>query len=53
MFIKLSNKKTWLGINLDKEDILKFWFKECTPQQWFKKDEAFDNLLEERFAVTV
>ena len=38
---------------MDKEDILKFWFKECTPQQWFKKDYAFDNLLEERFAGTL
>ena len=38
---------------MDKEDILNFWFKECTPEQWFEKDYAFDNLLEERFAGTV
>ena len=38
---------------MDKEDILNFWFKECTPKQWFEKDYAFDNLLEERFAGTV
>ena len=24
--------------------ILDFWFKECTPKMWFKKDKEFDNL---------
>lgn len=38
---------------MDKEDILKFWFKECTPQQWFKKDYAFDKLLKECFTGNV
>jgi len=42
-----------LEINLEKEDILKFWFKECAPEQWFKKDYIFDNLLEKRFKGTV
>ena len=22
--------------------ILDFWFKECTPKMWFKKDKEFD-----------
>jgi len=30
-------------------DILQFWFKECTPKQWFSKDENFDAKLRERF----
>ena len=25
--------------------ILDFWFKECTPKMWFKKDKEFDNLI--------
>jgi uncharacterized protein (DUF924 family) len=24
------------------ESVIDFWFKACTPQQWFTKDEAFD-----------
>jgi uncharacterized protein (DUF924 family) len=38
---------------LEKEDILNFWFTECTPEQWFKKDSEFDKMLEARFAGTV
>ena len=37
----------------EKEDILDFWFTECTPEQWFKKDYEFDKMLESRFAGTV
>ena len=37
----------------EKEDILDFWFTECTPEQWFKKDYEFDRMLESRFAGTV
>ena len=29
--------------------ILTFWFEEITPQHWFKKDDAFDKELRERF----
>ena len=29
--------------------ILDFWFKECTPKIWFKKDKEFDNLIKNRF----
>ena len=29
--------------------ILDFWFKECTPKMWFKKDNEFDNLIKSRF----
>ena len=38
---------------LEKEDILNFWFSECTPEQWFKKDSEFDKILEVRFAGIV
>jgi uncharacterized protein (DUF924 family) len=33
------------------EDVLRFWFQECTPAQWFRKDEEFDRRLRERFAA--
>ena len=38
---------------LEKEDILNFWFDECRPKQWFKKNSEFDAMLESRFANTV
>jgi len=31
-------------------EILKFWFEEIEPKQWWKKDEALDRLITERFA---
>lgn len=31
------------------EDIIQFWFEEITPKQWWVKDEAFDQLLTERY----
>ena len=36
-----------------KEDIIKFWFEEISPEQWFKKDEKFDAMLLERAGTTV
>jgi uncharacterized protein (DUF924 family) len=30
-------------------DVLRFWFEEATPEQWFKKGEAFDQRLRGRF----
>ena len=29
--------------------ILDFWFKECNPKMWFKKDKEFDKLIKDRF----
>ena len=29
--------------------ILDFWFIECTPKMWFKKDKEFDALIKNRF----
>ena len=30
-------------------NILNFWFEECSPKQWWTKDEAFDQQCRERF----
>ena len=31
------------------EDILRFWFEECKPWQWFRSDPDFDRSVSERF----
>ncbi len=31
------------------KEIIDFWFEELKPAQWWKKDEKFDRLIEERF----
>ncbi len=33
------------------ETILNFWFKELTPQQWWKKDPLLDEHIKSRFAL--
>ncbi len=33
------------------ESILQFWFEEIDRALWFKKDDGFDQLLEERFGA--
>src|SRR5580692_7505674 len=30
-------------------DVLKFWFEQTEPDQWFEKDPAFDASIRERF----
>jgi len=37
-------------MNADKE-IIRFWFEEIEPAQWWKKDAAFDRRLVERFSA--
>lgn len=34
------------------DTIIKFWFKDSTPQQWFTKDKKFDALIKRRFLKT-
>lgn len=34
---------------MDYESVLKFWFEEITPAQWWKKDAEFDSLIKQRF----
>ena len=36
-------KGGWVG------DVLKFWFKQTEPAQWFEKDPTFDASIRERF----
>lgn len=31
------------------DDVLKFWLDECTPEQWFKVDNDFDDEIRQRF----
>ena len=31
------------------EDVLRFWFEQTEPNQWFKKEPAFDATIRERF----
>ena len=33
----------------DIKSVLKFWFDECQPKDWFKKNEDFDNTIRARF----
>jgi|HigsolmetaAR201D_1030396.scaffolds.fasta_scaffold00937_13 uncharacterized protein (DUF924 family) len=33
------------------DDVLRFWFHELTPQQWFSKDEQLDREVRERFGA--
>ena len=35
------------------DEVLNFWFKECTPEQWYKKDADFDALISKSFESTV
>jgi len=34
------------------QEILHFWFEELEPQQWFQQNDAVDEEIRERFAVT-
>jgi len=35
------------------QDVLRFWFEETSPQQWFSKSNAFDTAISERFGAEV
>ncbi len=32
------------------QEVIKFWFEETRPPQWFSKDDAFDQLIADRFS---
>lgn len=34
------------------QEVIQFWFEETAPSQWFKKDEAFDAKIKEKFEET-
>ena len=33
------------------QDILHFWFEECRPWQWFRRNQEFDRSVSERFGA--
>jgi uncharacterized protein (DUF924 family) len=33
------------------DDVIKFWFDDTTPEQWFKKDAGFDATVRERYGA--
>jgi len=35
------------------EAVLNFWFSECDEKQWFEKDDAFDQMMRDRFLSDV
>jgi len=35
------------------QDVLKFWFEDTEPAQWWKKDEDFDRIIIERFSALI
>lgn len=35
---------------MDPNNVLDFWFKECTPKDWFTKSDEFDAKLREKFS---
>ena len=35
------------------QEVHEFWFAELTPEDWFKKDDTFDQLLHDRFGDLV
>lgn len=39
----MPTAKPWVS------EVLKFWFEETQPEQWFKKDAAFDGAVRSRF----
>tara|TARA_B100001027_G_scaffold77661_1_gene53071 strand:+ start:1884 stop:2429 length:546 start_codon:yes stop_codon:yes gene_type:complete len=37
----------------DIKNIIEFWFKDCKPKDWFKKNKKFDLIIEHRFLKLV
>lgn len=40
-----SSKDAWV------RDVLDFWFKELGPEDWYRKDNASDSIIRERFGA--
>ena len=38
---------------LNTEEIINFWFTECDPKIWFKKNLDFDNLIKRKFSRSI
>jgi uncharacterized protein (DUF924 family) len=39
----MPTRENWI------DEVLRFWFEETKPKQWFEKDEAFDTEVRRRF----
>ncbi len=35
----------------DSASVLKFWFEESVPENWFTRDDGYDRLIEQRFGA--
>lgn len=44
-----TSMKNFQHKNVTASSIIDFWFKEVTPEQWWLKDETFDQLIRQRF----
>ena len=40
-----TSSDAWIG------DVLDFWFKELSPEDWYKKDDAIDATIRKRFGA--
>ena len=38
---------------MNSQPILEFWFVQCTPKMWFKKNRDFDALIKDKFFDTI
>ena len=38
---------------MDSQPILEFWFVQCTPKMWFRKNRDFDALIKDKFFDTI
>lgn len=41
------------GRDLNPQDVVRFWFDELTPEQWFKQDDEVDAMIAARFKPAV
>lgn len=45
----ITERQTKTMVELTAKDVLAFWFEQAGPKKWYKKDEAFDDLITDRF----
>lgn len=39
-------------MRMEWREVISFWFEECTPEQWFRRDDTLDRAIRERFYKT-
>ena len=52
-FVTITASKFMNKYDANIKHIIDFWFQECKPKDWFKKDKKFDLLIEQRFLKLV